>query len=448
MAVENVIILKLVETHANLISINPALGNGQEVIVDMSATGYDIINRPKKIGDSIILYNILYFVDIIEVETDTNYDLTASWIAINNNRIQITNMHATNTISLTGTSFTLGPLTTGNYRRSDDSWIEISNYGNITVWSSLTTYGLDWVVSYNQKLFISKQAGNTDHTPVGGGGDSWWKLWPEADDVLITDAGGHYTATNVEDALQEVGPNIETIVDPISNIKSFPIYRDRLSTEGRLPFAFDNAVSQTGDYADLYTEILDIYEQQHLDAGDSASGAGNFYPTPVPGAYGRSAIPDVEFDETDISGNALQISFPTGFRDGTIFLYEVLTGTTITNLVDGTLYYMKRNGATLEFYPTEADAIAGTSQILPSGGSGTFRLTQEGIAIDNALEEHGHDFSRNNTENVDSGAAFSVYGSPSDSPNHVLEVINANVSNETRPQTFYEFDYIKAKYIF
>lgn len=216
MAAKNVIILKLVETYANLNSINPALGNGQEVIVDELATTYDVTNKPKKIGDGTTLFNALFFTDLIEIATDATYDLTQTYIAINDNRVQITNTHATNTISLTGTSFTLGPLATGSYKRISGTWYETGNYGQIQPWLITTTYGLDWLVIDSELMYISKQAGNTGHTPVGGAGDLWWKLWPEAEDVPIEDTAGYFTSDNVEDALAEIGTT-KTKVVPIGD---------------------------------------------------------------------------------------------------------------------------------------------------------------------------------------------------------------------------------------
>ena len=245
MAVKNVIILKLVETYANLTSLNPVLGNGQEVIVDELASVYAVTNKPKKIGDGSTLFNILPFTDLVEVAIDTNYDLTQSYIAIDNNIIQITNTHAINTISLTSTSFTIEPLKTGQYTRLSGTWYEFfkgekgdqgiqgiqgvtgdtgpqgiqgiqgdqgiqgiqgiqgdqgiqGTTGDIDPWLSTTTYSLDAVASYNTKMFISKQASNTNHTPVGGAGDTWWQLWPIAEvksinNVVLT----NYTGTGV-----------------------------------------------------------------------------------------------------------------------------------------------------------------------------------------------------------------------------------------------------------
>lgn len=175
MAVENVIIYKLVETHANLTSGNPVLGNGQEIIVSELASSYDVTNRPKKIGDETTNYNSLSFVDLVEVDTDATYDLTAAWIAINNNQIQITNTHISATISLTGTSFTLGPSATGKYKRISGTWYEVGPYGIIMPWISTTTYGLDWVVTDDEKMYISKQAGNTNKDPATE--PTWWKPW-------------------------------------------------------------------------------------------------------------------------------------------------------------------------------------------------------------------------------------------------------------------------------
>lgn len=252
------------------------------------------------------------------------------------------------------------------------------------------------------------------------------------------------------------GQDLKQVLDlfnPIGEFKTFPTFKDR-SAEGLKPFAFANPVSKTS-YALLYAEVGDMFEQSHLDAGDLASGVDDFYPTPIPGGYGRSGVPDIGFINTDVSGALLNYDTPTGFRNGTIFVYELLTGTTITNLVSGTLYYLRRVSAnTLSVHPTEADAIADTGAIaIADGGAGTFRLTQEGISLKDAMKSHWHKNwgstgALNNGKYTYGGNQTALHtvgtvGDPTD------DGVNGpvNPTNETRPSTYYEFKYIRIQSI-
>jgi hypothetical protein len=241
-------------------------------------------------------------------------------------------------------------------------------------------------------------------------------------------------------------------IGEIGEKKTFFTYKDRTSRR-LLPYAYNNKVSTTGTYSVLYAEIGDIFEKAHTDAGDAASGAGFFYPTPPPWGYARAGMPDIEFSNTDVAANLLTESTPSGFRDGTIARYELLTGTTITNLTDGTEYYLRRaSSTTLSIHTTEANAIANTSPIaIASGGTGTFRLTQEGISIDHAVEDHDHlgKYTDDVTAQSGAGVGFSrVLGSATKSLSYsgnvgIADVLNANTSNETRPSTYYEFGYVR-----
>ncbi len=229
----------------------------------------------------------------------------------------------------------------------------------------------------------------------------------------------------------------------VGEFKSFATYKDRTSNF-LLPFDYNNAISTT-TYATLFAEIGNVYETQHVAAGDPASGGSAFYPTPVPAAYSRIGIPDIVFVNTAVSSNLLTYSTPSGFRDGTIFRYELLTGTTITNLSSGTEYYLRRvSSTTLSIHTTEANAISNTSPIaIADGGTGTFRLTQEGVGITHAIEDHRQDMY--NIEIADTGSGLVVFTPVSNPPQFTLGVdgVTANVSNETRASAFYEFKYIK-----
>ncbi len=262
----------------------------------------------------------------------------------------------------------------------------------------------------------------------------------------------------------------------IGSLHYFPYSAD-LSAYGLLQFAFDNAISQA-NYPALYSAIGDMYEEQHTDAGDSASGAGMFYPTPVPGAYDRVAIPDIELDATTtgqtywIHANGTSID---NIKDGHSFKLQAVAGasmpTSTPQLVADTIYYIKFVSAGIRFYLTEADAVAGTNQIdiTVGAGSGAFRLTQEGIAIDDAGQGwqlgSSEDSSgvRNSWGIAESRGSAVGTGGADPNQNEVrfktteqgssqrLKALNngsdgdIKQTNETRPKTNYSFGYINAE---
>lgn len=243
----------------------------------------------------------------------------------------------------------------------------------------------------------------------------------------------------------------------VGSIHYYSTFKERA---GLKPFAFDNALSQA-NYSVLWDEIGHQYNDAHVDAGDTDLSASSdlFYPTPIPTGYGRTGFPDTFYDDTDIdAGNSwmdasdfFYADASPRFRDGTPFYIKDITGIfSATGYTAGDLVYINasKTGTTNIFlYPTEADAIADTSNFTNMVTTGTFRLTQEGIAIDDALEEHEHRFNRTSTLAGDLGTTRNVFNNTSNSDTEVLQVINASVSNETRPKTYYEFGYIKVESI-
>jgi hypothetical protein len=121
MASEDIVLLKLKETQATLTSNNPILGIGQEVI----ATGItDAIRDPRKRGDGGSVYTALPFIDTLQIETNTNYDLTQIFLAVNGNEVEITNTHVTDNITITtdASSVIVTSGQTGRFRRIAASW--------------------------------------------------------------------------------------------------------------------------------------------------------------------------------------------------------------------------------------------------------------------------------------------------------------------------------------
>ena len=259
------------------------------------------------------------------------------------------------------------------------------------------------------------------------------------------------------------GGDVYTYVYDIGEKKTFFTSKDR-SSKRLLPFDYNNPVSTLSTYADLYTEVGDSFLASHIAVGDASLGANLFYPTPPPSAYGRVGIPDISFTESSVSSNLLTYSTPTGFRGGTVFRYEILTGTTIVNLVDGTEYFLRRvSSTTVSIHTTEANAIANTSPIAISGGSGTFRLTQEGISLDDRFQGWQSKIVSGVTTYYGVGRAPGNTNSGGALAGHIVsDYVNVaqgsplmiqagddgtngtpRTTNETRPRTFYEFSYIR-----
>ena len=237
----------------------------------------------------------------------------------------------------------------------------------------------------------------------------------------------------------------------IGSEKKFFTYKDR-TAYGYLPFSFDNEVLKTGTYALLYAEVGDIFEVQHTDAGDSIPTSGYFYPTPIPGAYSRSGIPDIS-----VSGTTATL--PTGFRNGTLFL--VKSG---TDQAAGTELFLRRTGvSTVTYHSSEAGAIANTGAITVTGVG---ILTQEGIYLDDAMkgwQAGGLDvtnkfgflagngyLSQAIIQTNHSLPYFSTTGQGSAAKiTAVSDTVNGpvNPTNETRPKTSITFGYIKAEHV-
>ncbi len=255
----------------------------------------------------------------------------------------------------------------------------------------------------------------------------------------------------------------------VGSEKKFFTSKDR-SAQGYLEYALSNAVLQA-TYADLYADVGDIFEQMHLDAGDPASGAGDFYPTPVPGYTDRSGIPDTAaIDATaDIDDTTELITLTTAdynsfkaFKsvggDGVPVRAVLLTGALPGGIVDGeTVYYIRfKTTPDIELYDTEANAIdtsGTTGRIDLTDAVGTFNLTQQGIAYDDAGQGHRHNLWAQQVNNLGgasslvstAGVANTLYTYRAvDDP--VTDTVNGTprTSNETRGRNIITFNYIKA----
>lgn len=237
-------------------------------------------------------------------------------------------------------------------------------------------------------------------------------------------------------------------------------YKDR-SSEGLLGFQFDSC--SVGLYPELYAVVGDIFEQAHIDAGQAASADGYFYPTPVPGSYGKSALPEITFTDAEVTDNGsvlLQIAdsiFLDGFRDGTPFRFEVTDGTAPTGLTDGEIYYFSFTDGYCRPFPTEADAVANTNSITFSdSGSGTFKLTQAGLAQGFALQGHSARYFYNNitptnslNQQINDATQGGDYESSAEYKDLPLVTASAygelKITNQTRGDEYFQFGYIKAE---
>ncbi|TET97752.1 MAG: hypothetical protein E3J23_08720 [Candidatus Stahlbacteria bacterium] len=124
------------------------------------------------------------------------------------------------------------------------------NLQNINAWDNGTTYALDAVVSYLGDLYISLQASNIGNTPSSS--PAYWEYWQNADKVNITDSGGYFTGTEVETALQEVGPVVGN-VDQDVKTSSSPTFNG-IQTDN---IVLKTKVIEIGDW-DMDTDITAI----------------------------------------------------------------------------------------------------------------------------------------------------------------------------------------------
>ncbi len=254
----------------------------------------------------------------------------------------------------------------------------------------------------------------------------------------------------------------------IGSVHSFATYKDR-TTSGLFPFALDNAISQAS-YPDGYAEIGDMFEEAHIAAGDSASGAGMFYPTPPPGFYERSGVVDSDvLNATDdvtqatevitlTTGNYNSLKLSRG-GDGVPVRVKLLSGSLPGGLdVDPTYFVRFLASFSISLYDTEAHAIdtsGTTGRVDLTDAVGTFSITQEGVAIDDAMQTITGESVATFGGWVSGAGALAVsnsqlIGGTSGSVSVLTDLEfdssnspDARTSNETRGKTFFTFYYIK-----
>jgi len=261
----------------------------------------------------------------------------------------------------------------------------------------------------------------------------------------------------------------------LSQLSYFPTYKDR-SAYGLLAFTHDS-FSQA-NYQGLFDEIGHIYNSMHVEAGgaDLSASSTLFYATPIPGYYERGGTQDtVAIDSTtDVDASTELITLSTADynalymtrgvlgtgANGVPVRLKLVSGALPNGLAIDTTYFVRfKTTPDIELYDTEAHSIntaSTTGRVGLTDAVGTFKITQEGIVLDDAFQGHWHDLSGVGT--VGSEARWgntAINGNPTsdiqaaEAKNAIADSVNGTprTSNETRPKTFISFGYIKAEHV-
>ena len=254
---------------------------------------------------------------------------------------------------------------------------------------------------------------------------------------------------------------------------------------GYLQFAYNNAVS-IANYPVLYSVVGKKFEKIHTDAGDPATDADHFYPTPIPGYFPRPSVPDsADIDSTsaiDITNDTITLSagdYNTLRRSrdpsaanphGVPILLSLQSGALPTGLAEDTVYYIRFVDDTsylIKLYTSETNAISDTSPVdITATATGTFKLTQAGIYQQDAVGDHWHAVAGATTSGGVNGADGFMRGTTNDPKFRSARLSERESayegyfgdgstsptqqnrwSNETRPNEVFLFGYIKAEYI-
>jgi hypothetical protein len=159
---------------------------------------------------------------------------------------------------------------------------------------------------------------------------------------------------------------------------------------GAFKFRVGEAVN-IAQYQDLFDIVGHRFHDMQVTAGASSlvplASATTFYPTPVPG-YIPNMLPSFTADSSNVSTNQLDIneSFTTTAiqailgshqEKGIPVLVRVDSGAIPTGLTEWTRYFanfIDGSPDALEFYPTMADALAGTNIVGLTGAVGTVTI--------------------------------------------------------------------------
>ena len=506
MANQDIVLIQLQETLTNLEASNPILGNGQKVIATSISNS---VHNISKIGDGISTFNTLSFTETLKIETSSNYDLTQSWLSIDGNEVEIT---ALADIIITTDTDPIDLLNgqTMKLRYIASSWVTVAaGSGASQVDGTLGTTINDNILVYfdtsgvlqigdNRELskailsgFLVKSGISGDKRQVQTGGilDNFTGLSTGKQYFLgydgsvllkgsinyneyIVSVGVAISATEIDVNISMLEPN-RNYDDgiQIGGIISFATYKDR-SAQGYKAFDFDNAISQA-NYPILFAEIGHKFNEAHVAAGDPdlSSSSTSFYPTPPPSYYERAGVPDsASLDSTsdistvdDVINNLSTYEKFKHFKNytdsynGVPVRFKLTSGSlpvSTPQIVEDTTYYLRfGTSPAFQIYTIESEAIApGTKIDFTATATGTFVLTQEGIALDDAFQGHFMRIPLNGA--AVSAGAFIPQSAGGGASNRTTDLIvtdgingTPRTSNETRPKTAIMFKYIKAEYV-
>jgi hypothetical protein len=157
------------------------------------------------------------------------------------------------------------------------------------------------------------------------------------------------------------------------NSSGFPIGNVGTSEEDLQ--AFITKHSGTFEVQDLVPDIK--YVDQNFLTRGSAGEEANIRNEPGDVSGYTFTITGFSSNDATVTDHGL-----TTASTGAAYVYSS-TGTDATNLTSGSVYYVRRQGASgIGLYPTANDAIADTNQIAASGGSGTQTLVNNAYNSD------------------------------------------------------------------
>ena len=333
---------------------------------------------------------------------------------------------------------------------SVDNDIEIQTGGVLIGFSGLIKNERYYLGANGAIILNSNLSFNKVKTPLGIAIDIDTLLIQINEPQYIKNTDSH----NIGDIIWSLNPNLSRL-------------------EGVLPFG-SGPVSQS-DFSELYSSIGDINENAWTDLGYSASGIGNFYPTPPPSFFPRAALPKQSFTESNVVIASDYITDPNSnhypfhiTRNGTPLIVEGDVGILSNTLTSGDLVYARIDQPSGYLYlaTSESNAISGTVIDFSTGtGTGTVTIKNAGIRITSKMWGHRH----SNSSSLSYAACINrnnndteVYQSGSGSYRASYQGVSLNVTvtdptndgtngvpdltNESRPEGVYLYGYIKCSH--
>ena len=204
MASTDVVLLTLQSSNDYLMTNDPILGNGQRVAVTEIDSA---INSPLKMGNGVLTYSNLPFIETVNIETDVAYDLTQSFLAVDGNEVSITN---TGSVAIAVSGVAVNPDRTVTFRRISGTWTAIyfNATGGIDAYDYFDNYLENEMVSFDENTYISKQGGNLGNPPkvdrvVTGAYQAYTNLVTDPTDLTTA----NWTNTNSTDEISTLSIN-------------------------------------------------------------------------------------------------------------------------------------------------------------------------------------------------------------------------------------------------